>query len=89
MQNIFNIKDFLHILIRCNTAAPLSKNIARALADFDLLDFVTNPNAYFRLNLSLWSGEEALLLPLKNKRRSIASFSEGEESPGCTGRRTP
>jgi len=28
-------------------------------------------------------------LRLKNKRRSIASFSEGEESPGCTGRRTP
>jgi len=50
MQNIFNIKDLLHFLIRCNSATPSSKNIARALVVFDLLHFVTNPNAYFGLN---------------------------------------
>lgn len=47
MQNIFNSKDLLYFLIRGNLATPSSKNIALALAVFNLLHFVTNPNAYF------------------------------------------
>jgi hypothetical protein len=51
MQNIFNIKDLLLFLIRCNSATTSSKNIARAFAVFDLSYFVTNINAYFGFKL--------------------------------------